>query len=222
MKDLLSVGTGEITFNTKATSNALRKEAPQWRDPKWVSVFDARFPNKHIYRITACDTVFGREAWFHIIVRPMPVVKDTPTYENMAKIKDAFFYDGEYTMQVLPKKKDYVSREPFTLHLWNFKGDSQAYDQFFESAYETLEMEYEKDSNTIHIVKLPNAVALISETWPTWQQIVSVKENVMGDDKAAVIINRSFSKDIELFEGSKKVVILWDAENMQLPSKFLV
>lgn len=86
MISLTSVGTREIVFNNKVTMKALKKEEPMWRDPKWVSIFDARFPNKHFYRITACDTVFLREKWDHIIVRPMPVVKGTPTYENMSKI----------------------------------------------------------------------------------------------------------------------------------------
>lgn len=231
MKALGSVATREITYNEKVTKKELKKEEPMWRDPRWVSVFDARFPNKHIYRITACDTVFGREKWDHLIVRPMPVVKETPSYVNMAKIKDAFFTEYQYAMQVIPRREDYVSREAYTLHLWNYKGMISEAD--FHAVYKYLNSEEEKieylaDGTGILRIFLPGCLrmycmAIVCKEWPSWSRLVELKESVMGCINDAIIINRSFRNDVEAFENKEtKVVIIWDAMFEELPSKILV
>lgn len=41
-----------------------------------------------------------------------------PTWYEMCKIKDIFFYDDEVVMQLHPAKKNYVNIHPYVLHLW--------------------------------------------------------------------------------------------------------
>jgi len=41
-----------------------------------------------------------------------------PTWTEMARVKDLFFYDDECAMQLHPKKVDYIDVNPNVLHIW--------------------------------------------------------------------------------------------------------
>jgi hypothetical protein len=41
-----------------------------------------------------------------------------PTWDEMCRVKDMFFYDTECVIQFHPAKKDYVNIYPYCLHLW--------------------------------------------------------------------------------------------------------
>jgi hypothetical protein len=41
-----------------------------------------------------------------------------PTWEEMCRIKDIFWGDGECVVQYHPPKTEYVNNHPYCLHLW--------------------------------------------------------------------------------------------------------
>lgn len=50
-----------------------------------------------------------------------------PTWEEMCKIKDAFFKEEETAIQYHPAKSEYVNLHPYCLHLWRAQSaDKQA------------------------------------------------------------------------------------------------
>ena len=53
--------------------------------------------------------------WEHLSVST-PV--KTPTWEQMAKMKEIFFKDDEVCFQLHPKKDDYVNMHEHCLHIW--------------------------------------------------------------------------------------------------------
>lgn len=51
----------------------------------------------------------------HVSICP---TKRTPSWEEMCKVKDIFFYDEEECYQVFPKKSEYVNIMENCLHIW--------------------------------------------------------------------------------------------------------
>lgn len=41
-----------------------------------------------------------------------------PTWEEMCRVKDIFWYDNECVVQFHPPKSEYVNNHPCCLHLW--------------------------------------------------------------------------------------------------------
>ena len=66
-------------------------------------------------------------------------------------------------------------------------------------------------------------IAVISTGyWPSWLELVHIKEELFGTDVDAVIINRGFQKDVKMFTGSRNIVLIWDASDVTLPNKIYV
>ncbi len=42
-----------------------------------------------------------------------------PTWDEMCKVKDMFFYDEEECYQIFPKKSEYVNLAKNALHIWH-------------------------------------------------------------------------------------------------------
>lgn len=55
--------------------------------------------------------------WEHVSVAPYNH-RHTPTWDEMCRLKDMFFYDNETVVQYHPAKSDYVNKMPNCLHLW--------------------------------------------------------------------------------------------------------
>jgi hypothetical protein len=55
--------------------------------------------------------------WEHVSIAPFNR-RYTPTWDDMCKLKDMFFYDNETVVQYHPAKEDYVNNIPNCLHLW--------------------------------------------------------------------------------------------------------
>ena len=55
--------------------------------------------------------------WEHVSMAPYKR-SHTPTWDEMCKLKDMFFYDDETVVQYHPKKSEYVNNLPNCLHLW--------------------------------------------------------------------------------------------------------
>jgi len=227
MRDLAAtVSTNEIHFNEEVTREKLSiKLDDDWNDPSFFSVFDANFDAEH-FSVTAHipmehNLVF-HENWQHVLVRPD--AKDTPSYDVMSKIATAFFKEeaNEYAMQVIPKRENYVSREEYTLHLWNLP--AKAPDFQIDEALQKAISHYIGNTFYVSYDSLGNKfISIISETnWPSWTEIVQTKEWIFGTDSDAILINRGFEKDIQAFEGKLKVVLIWEASRVQLPPSFLV
>ena len=53
--------------------------------------------------------------WDHVSVS---FSKRCPTWDEMCKVKDAFFRDDECCVEYHPAKKDYVNFWPYCLHIW--------------------------------------------------------------------------------------------------------
>lgn len=189
-----------------------------------IYVFDCRI-NNETFEITSCRPQYAEE-WHHILVRPN--LYKTPSYEVMAQISAAFFKnDEEFSMQVIPKRCNYVSNEEYTLHLWDMKSHC---DFNFKDVYNYIfyqnDFDFKNDICVKHCTDTAHhkCIAVISENrWPTWEEIVQAKEEFMGTNLDAVIINRNISQDLKHFELSNyKIVLIWDASSIKLPDKNLV
>lgn len=65
-----------------------------------------------------CHVIWGRSEggqYDHVSIAPK---RRTPTWEEMCKVKDMFFYDEEECYQVFPKKSEYVNLHKYCLHIW--------------------------------------------------------------------------------------------------------
>ena len=47
-----------------------------------------------------------------------------PTWEEMSKIKELFWGDDDFVVQMHPPKSDYVNNHPYCLHLWRECGSN--------------------------------------------------------------------------------------------------
>jgi hypothetical protein len=67
-------------------------------------------------RILANDAIDdSAQGWEHVSVS---FDKRTPSWSEMAWVKDQFWMDFEAVFQLHPPKKDYVNRHEHCLHLW--------------------------------------------------------------------------------------------------------
>ena len=55
------------------------------------------------------------EGWDHVSVS---LADRCPTWEEMCRVKNAFFYPSECVIQYHPAIEEYVNYHPFCLHLW--------------------------------------------------------------------------------------------------------
>lgn len=55
------------------------------------------------------------DAWEHVSVS---LADRTPTWEEMANVKDLFWREDETVLQFHPKESEYVNQHPYCLHLW--------------------------------------------------------------------------------------------------------
>ena len=55
--------------------------------------------------------------WEHVSVSPESM-RITPSWDDMCRIKDMFFYEDEAVIQIHPPKAEYVNNMPNCLHLW--------------------------------------------------------------------------------------------------------
>ena len=55
--------------------------------------------------------------WEHVSVSPESK-RITPSWDDMCRIKDMFFYEDEAVIQIHPPKAEYVNNMPNCLHLW--------------------------------------------------------------------------------------------------------
>ena len=59
--------------------------------------------------------------WEHVSVhayRGKGRQQRTPTWKEMAFVKDVCWDEEDVVMQLHPKKSEYINQHPFTLHLW--------------------------------------------------------------------------------------------------------
>lgn len=47
-----------------------------------------------------------------------------PTWEEMCRVKDIFWYDNECAVQFHPPKSDYINNHSYCLHLWHKRDGS--------------------------------------------------------------------------------------------------
>ncbi len=55
--------------------------------------------------------------WEHVSVRDYAGVR-TPSWAEMCRVKDAFWFGTETVLQYHPARADYVNMHPHCLHLW--------------------------------------------------------------------------------------------------------
>ena len=222
MKDLTKIKTAEIWVDEKSTQDALSREHEDVRYPELTSVFSGNI-NGELFSITAnipaeYNATF-KKAWAHLLVRP--VFDMTPSYMAMSKIADTFFNENEYAMQVIPKRSDYISREEYTLHLWSFNKHNPSF--LFKEVCSLLDQKIEKTTMVSRDSNDNRYLAIVGDNWPSWEQLVQLKETHLGTEVDAVIVNRSFAEDTKLLTNGKKVVIIWEVtEEDFLPDSFLV
>lgn len=65
-----------------------------------------------------CTVIWGRAEggkYDHVSICPTGRL---PTWSEMCKVKDMFFYDEEECYQMFPKKSEYVNLAKNCLHIW--------------------------------------------------------------------------------------------------------
>lgn len=62
---------------------------------------------------------FG-EGWEHVSVS---YNNRCPTWDEMCRVKEAFFLPEEVVIQYHPRKSEYVNHHPYCLHLWRKYGE---------------------------------------------------------------------------------------------------
>lgn len=229
MKDLTTIETRNIMFNSNLTILRLAMMPKEWRSRKYVSDYTGWFGENAIYIISAVIPLVtyqdgSKEEWNHVVVRPVIDINETPSYEVMSQIAETFFEQGEFAMQVIPRRENYISIEPYTLHLWGMSTNCSFDFESILKEIQTINLESEKDVVTIECRdgRDNKCLAIISKTtWLTWDEVVQIKEKYWGDKMDAILINRSFQEDVQQFE-KYKVVLLWDAASVKLPPKDLV
>lgn len=75
-------------------------------------------PSKTALYLTQLNVIVGDGGgWDHVSVS-VHGQKRCPTWEEMCQIKELFFRDDEWVMQLHPPKSENISYHPFTLHMW--------------------------------------------------------------------------------------------------------
>lgn len=217
--------TDQILLDEDATREAMNCEEEVWRDPDVISIYNATIENEDfsitVYRPMEYNLAF-RTNWKHILVRPVPSVEHTPSHVVMSKIASTFPEESRNFMQVIPKRSNYVSREEYTLHLWTMQS---ACNFQIDEVNDSLLSEADGDCVRVSKDSLGNEyLAVISEKyWPSWGEVVALKEQYFGTNVDAIIVNRGFDKDVAVFgEHDRKIVLVWKATDIDLPDSFLV
>jgi hypothetical protein len=76
------------------------------------------------WRLTLiCSDADGEIRWEHVSVHAYRGKgrlgqQRTPTWKEMAFVKDICWDEEDVVMQLHPKKSEYINQHPFTLHLW--------------------------------------------------------------------------------------------------------
>lgn len=60
------------------------------------------------------------DGWDHVSVS---FRNRCPTWDEMCRIKDMFFYENETCVEYHPAKRDYVNIHPYCLHIWRRQDD---------------------------------------------------------------------------------------------------
>ena len=69
--------------------------------------------------LASVDDIGEEGKWEHISVTPGNLRRQTcPTWEEMAAIKDMFFFPEEECIEYHPKRSRYVNMQSFCLHIW--------------------------------------------------------------------------------------------------------
>ncbi len=82
--------------------------------------FSVRFKNACAFNVIAADG----DGWEHVSVS-IPGQRRCPPWEEMCRIKDLFWDEGDLVIQYHPPKSDYVNNHPYTLHLWRKCGSNE-------------------------------------------------------------------------------------------------
>lgn len=62
------------------------------------------------------------EGWEHVSVS---MLDRCPTWEEMCRVKDAFWSPDDLVIQMHPPASDYVNNHPYCLHLWRKAGTNE-------------------------------------------------------------------------------------------------
>lgn len=67
----------------------------------------------------ACKVMFGynEDGYEHVSISPVNSHR-MPSWDDMSRLKNIFFYPEEEAYQIMPKKSEYVNVKGNCLHLW--------------------------------------------------------------------------------------------------------
>lgn len=144
-----------------------------------------------------------------------------PTYEEMTLLKDTFWTEGEIAIQVHPRKSEYINKCEYTLHLWRNRNVSEKVErglrQRIEKMLEKAKEFYEKGQRKEILLEEDTKVVLIfcGDRWLTWEEVCQIKQKYWQPEEAAVQFNISQAFDLN----KERIIMLWDAEDFDLPLK---
>ena len=151
-----------------------------------------------------------------------------PTWPEMCALKNFLWYPYEIVMQVHPRKSEYVNINPYALHLWAPTDVESLKTQhsILNLTVRALSMlQCEATSSEMFFKKIhfsgKTLVAIFGgKSWPTWEEVCSIKKHCFGEDKTALQFNICPELDLN----SKHILLLWDAEEfpITLPPKEFV
>lgn len=94
-----------------------REPHPFWPQSESAGSFRVYVNGRSFHVLASVDKTGERETWEHISVTPRNQ-KRCPTWDEMAAIKDMFFYPEEEAVQFHPKHSKYVNQNEYCLHIW--------------------------------------------------------------------------------------------------------
>ncbi len=161
--------------------------------------------------------------WEHVSMETIHGdVSRCPTYEEMCLLKYSFFSENEITLQVHPKKSEYVNRNPNILHLWRSKNITTRVEQRLKSkickGYEEAKKYFSGERKEVFLEDSRLLIVFCGQEWLSWEEICKIKQRYWEPEEAAVQFNVSWELDCN----EEHMILLWDATDFDLPSKDLV
>ncbi len=159
--------------------------------------------------------------WEHVALDLELNDRRCPTYQEMCRLKEHFFSKNEVALQVHPRRDDYVNKCHYRLHLWRNRNVSEraekALRQRIEKMFEKAKEYYRQGQRREVLIEEDTKVVLIfcGDQWLTWEEVCQIKQKYWQAEEAAVQFNISQAFDLN----KERIIMLWDAEDFDLPLK---
>ena len=200
-----------------------RPDLMQYSDPMRAALFPGGkfylIPRNNATLEVITSTSMG---WEHVSIVVIQNDRDTrqPTYEEMVFVKGLFWDNDEISLEIHPKKSEYVNVNPDCLHLWKRIGED--YTEMSKIVKDFIKTFPQNDDSALHVTHLvlnnqSYCIVAGPKRWPTWNELCDIKNQYFESEEAAVQYH--FDKATDL--NSKFIVVIASFQSSR-PSVFQV